>query len=347
MSTCPECGVTTSPGDEECFSCGTSLTGGTGSNRSLLATLTLAGRQAMPFVHNAGASVQHDPRRVEDGKIEYALFLPFSRGFMAIILGMLAMFGCAFALFPLARLLDAVGVLPTASVAYGTVPLLWDPIAVWRFLSDSFAISQGAGIGGTLRVVALLGGLLPSLGYSYRLTSAATRGEATQPFFTDFPRLVGQGVVFYGFFAGLAAVATLGGELAATAAVSAGAPPFMVGLLVTLVVWYFIPAVLVLYAATGRLRDVSPRLVAALALSKRYAVAYPVFLVLWVAIFVSVTVVSLLLALTVVGIVLAVPLVFTLAVYPQYFAAAFWGGTYYQAAAAGEVPTPPSPESDQ
>lgn len=185
-------------------------------------------------------------------------------------------------------------------------------------------------------------------GYTARLTGAAARGESVRPPFDDVRELMNDGI----FYTVLAALVIGVGAVIGNGLLTAGATLDQPGSLsvgagvVGLAVSYVLPAVLVLYPATGSFSEaLSPDRVGALIFSAYYAVSYLIFLGLVVGAFamgfVLVIAVGILsLVIPFVGIPLAFILVMTLPPYLFYAAGAYWGGTYQIAAQDGLVPDP-------
>lgn len=311
---------------------------GVETGRGFLTSLLAAGQHAIPLGGSSGADARVEQRRIDDNKLEYALFLPFARSYLPVGIGLLGLFVGGASFFGLLYGLVGAGVIPDVEAGYGSVPPLWQPVEMVTLVRLSATVGPaGAGLAAVLRIACVVGGLLPSVGYATRLVRAAARGETAQPFFDDYPGTVVDGVRMYALFA----LAVGGIELtgmgieAAVPGPGAGA----LGLLATVALAYFLPAILVLYAVSGRLSTaLSPALVVDFATTRRYAVGTFEFIGSVLILVLVVFAVGFALGLTVVGLVLGVPLIFTLAVYPQYYAGAFWGATYYEIAADGDVP---------
>ena len=359
MRRCSDCGAEASAGADFCTQCGATLAdggvttgrgvtggaatgrgvnGGAATGKDFLTSLLAAGRHAIPFVGPSGVDTRVERRRIEDSKLEYALFLPFARSYLPIGIGLLGLFVGGASFFGLLYGLVGAGVVPDVEVGYGSVPPLWQPVEMVSLVRLSATVGPpGSGLAAALRVACVVGGLLPSVGYATRLARAAARGETAQPFFDDYLGTVVDGIRTYGLFALVVGGVELVGMGVEAGVSDPGAG--VLGLLAAVALAYFLPAVLVLYAVSGRLSvALSPGLVADFATSRRYAEGVVEFLGSVLVILFVVFAVGFALGLTIVGLVLGVPLVFTLAVYPQYYAGAFWGATYYEIAADGGLP---------
>ena len=183
------------------------------------------------------------------------------------------------------------------------------------------------------------------LGYAYRLTEAAAYGDRLQPPFEDVGDLLVKGVGYLVVYIVLTiltyAVAFI---FLGTASLSADAQPVFASLsgvlyLVSVLgLSYVMPAVYVIYAASGSLTSgFSPRRIAEFAFTGTYLVAFLIYLVVSILLFVTGLVLGFVLFFTIIGPFIFFPVFFA---FYLYFIAAFWGGTYYEAVQEGIVPHP-------
>lgn len=189
------------------------------------------------------------------------------------------------------------------------------------------------------------------LGYAYRLTEAAAYGDRLQPPFADLGDLLWKGGGYLLLYILLTILTyAVGFIFLGSALFAVEQQPEFAGvsgvlyLLTTLVISYVMPAVYVLYAATGRLTGaLSPGRVAGFAFTGHYLVAFLVYLIISFLLFFVGIFLGIILFLTIVGPFIFFPVFFT---FYLYFIAAYWGGTYYEAAEKGLVPHPSEYDAD-
>lgn len=353
MEECSNCGTVLSGAEESCVGCGKSLveTGDAESDArletdsvsrsktNLFSNLVAAGRHAIPFGRNPDVDGRFMSQRVEDGVRDYAMFLPLTRGYISIALGVVGLLLGGVATFVVGDILAGMGIVSSSEALHGSTPMPWWPRSILASIAIPLAAgSTEAAIGAAVRAGCLLAGLIPSFGYTFQLIEAGARGETHRPLVTDYPGLLADGVRAYGVFI----VAILGAQTLSVALSQAAtmtySPLHLLGLVVVAVTYYLLPAVLVIYAASGSLLTaLSPGVVFDFAGRSRYAGAYLEFVLTAAVIFFCLVVAGFALGFTIVGLVIAVPLLFTASIYVQYFGGTFWGATYHNAAADGEV----------
>lgn len=205
--------------------------------------------------------------------------------------------------------------------------------------------------------------ILTLAGYTYRLTAAATGGRQRQPPFNDLVNLTGKGLVFSALWALIAVVgvtASLSAEAMFTAVMTDDIGG-LVGLFVGLTVFYFSPAIVTLYPATGSVTTaLSPQRILDFAMTQKYFVSFLVFSITLIGVVVAVYLLLVFLviilivglftqaaigfaALFVALLLLSVGLFllgYAGAVYLLYAAGTYWGATYYEAVQEGVVEPP-------
>lgn len=208
-----------------------------------------------------------------------------------------------------------------------------------------FPMTEGykpIGLGGVALFLSFL--ILPLFtlfGYIYRITEAAARGETVQPAIDDYAELTKEGFFYFLLYllVGIVAAIAVGGPVAAGVALESPAVIAFFAVVVSIVVAYVAPAILVLYPVTGSYKEaLSPDRIKAFAFTSEYLVAYLILIALSIAFNLVLQVVTLILAITVVGIFLLIPLIAVANAYYFYAIGAYWGATYYEAAEKGIVP---------
>jgi len=180
-------------------------------------------------------------------------------------------------------------------------------------------------------------------GYLYRITEAAAWGDTIQPRFNEYGDMFVTGLKMFGLYflygvGGIAIIAVLfvAGDAAGLTAIGG-----LLAAVFGLVWFYFGPAVLTLYPATGSFgAALSPSRIAEFARTGKYFVSFRIYIALYFAVSFALNIVLTILVITIIGIIIAIPVYLISIPYMLYLTGAYWGGTYYEAAQEGLV-TPP------
>jgi hypothetical protein len=209
--------------------------------------------------------------------------------------------------------------------------------------SLKFPVSRdysAVGIGAALVFVSfLIVPIFTLLGYTYRLTGAAARGETIQPEFDELGAMTKEGFFYSLLYVGLTLPAVAGPvviDVYLREALGSIAGIISIGLFFG--ISYITPAVMTLYPVTGSLSAaLSPDRIASFALTSKYFLSYLLLAVSMIGLTIASFVGLIVLFFTVFGILLLIPLLYVLYAYLPYFFGAFWGGTYYQMVRDGQV----------
>lgn len=185
------------------------------------------------------------------------------------------------------------------------------------------------------------------LGYVYRVIEAATYGDTVQPRFEDPFELTKDGFFFFLVYLAFGIVTFVAIMLAGGIGIAADSAPLsaLLVVVVSILLGYIAPAVLVLYGASGDFGTAfSPERIREFAFTGKYLISYLAFIVFIFALQVVFALLAIALAITVIGIFLLIPLLLVAVPYFYYLAASYWGAVYFEAYQEGLVEDPVAPE---